>query len=687
MSEFLSSKELFINMKNVPIWDPRKSYFDQDPVVLQFYKEEFKKITEGVTIGGFYIHPWLYWHINFFKTPIPVFNKKMNTTSETIIEAPLDDNTLYVVESYQEAEKADLGLALFGTRGATKSTWLASLSSWTATTRPNGVMSIVGGSDGDLSSISRLLQTSLENVNEAFRLNRIRSNWDSHIDFGLKDKNNTDLLYSHISITNANKGSKKESEKGAGLSPVGFIADEIGKWNPIGILQSAIPSFMTPYGQKLVHVLAGTTGNRELSRDAKKILTNPAEFRLLLTNWDSLERNIPEEAITWKHNRKDKFSVFMPGQMSYRLEVPKKETTLADYFGQPMNLELKNVSINVTDWQKATKVIKEKIEVLKDVESKEKQRMYYPLSIDDVFLTESANPFPTTIIRNHIKKLEDEGRIGKDVEIYSDGSKFKSEFVKKKRASVKHEGGEADAPTIVYQDIPDDKPPRDVFVSGLDDYKLEQSDTDSLGSIYVLKRRRLEPNSPCETIAASYTARPYRHRDFHRSCEKLIDAYNAECCMESIDISFVMYLDNKNKAEQSLAPSFSFTSATSKSNSKLNSRYGLYPNKANNEYRFNLLIDFCKEEHIVDHDQEGNPIIKYGVEFLEDIGLLKEMLNYKKGDNFDRITAFSHALVYARELDKKNVRPREKKQQDNIAHKRRKTTINKYGRASGLKRF
>ena len=146
MSEFLSSKELFVNMKDVPKWDGRKSYFDQDPIVLQFYKEEFTKITEGVNIGGFYMHPWLYWHINFFKTPIPIFNKKLKTTSETIIEAPLDDNTLYVVESYQEAEKSDLGLALFGTRGATKSTWLASLASWTATIKPNGVMSMAGGS-------------------------------------------------------------------------------------------------------------------------------------------------------------------------------------------------------------------------------------------------------------------------------------------------------------------------------------------------------------------------------------------------------------------------------------------------------------------------------------------------------------------------------------------------------------
>ena len=49
------------------------------------------------------------------------------------------------------------------------------------------------------------------------------------------------------------------------------------------------------------------------------------------------------------------------------------------------------------------------------------------------------------------------------------------------------------------------------------------------------------------------------------------------------------------------------------------------------------------------------------MEFIEDIDLLKEMMNWYKGGNFDRITAFSHALVYARELDKLNITPEKKK--------------------------
>lgn len=687
MSQFLSSNELFINDKNPPVWDRRKSYFDQDPFVLAYYEEEFRKIQEGVTVGGYFIHPWLYFHINFFKTPVPAKSSKGGKKStEVIMNPPLDDNTLYVAESYAEAEEADKGIALFGSRGVAKSTWLASISQWTTLASPNGVMSIVGGNDGDLRSISRLIQTSLTNVHPFFHMNRLKSDWDKEVKFGLKDKNNEEMLYSSISITNADKGGKKESEKGAGLSPTGFIADEIGKWNPIGILQSALPSYMTNYGQKLVHILAGTTGNRELSKDAKKILTNPEEYRLLLTNWDTLERKVPEEHITWKHSRKEKFSVFMPGQMSYRLKVPKLESNLADFLGKPKSKNLKNIKINLTDWETATNLIKENISSLRDMESKEKQKMYFPLSIDDVFLTEGANPFPTTVIRKRIKELEESGDIGKDIDILYSGGLAQAEFISKKRAEVSHGGGEADAPIILFDKLPEKAPPRGTYVSGLDDYKLEQSDTDSLGSFYVLKRK-LDLNQPCETIAASYTARPNRHKDFHRQCEKLIETWDAECCMESIDISFAQYLDNKGKAQQLLAPAFSFSRTTSKFASRLNSRYGLMPNGPNNEVRFNILIDYCKEEHLVDMDEEGNNIYKYGVEFIDDVDLLKEMLNYKKGGNFDRITAFSHALVYARELDKNNIRPDKPKTQPTENYRRKKAKLSKYGRSGRLKKY
>lgn len=683
----LSSKELFVNIKNPPLYNPRKSYFDQSKDVIQFYEEEKQKIINGVNIGGYFIHPWMYYHLNFFKTPIPQENG-----DEKMMCPPLDDNFLYVVESYMEAEQTGKGLCLFGTRGFAKSTDLASLTSWLNTVKINGQTSIIGGSDGDLKAISALLEKNFNNIHPAFQLPRLTTDWESYVEFGLKEKTGHRYVHSEIHIRNVNDGSKKKSEKSAGLSPVGFIMDEIGKFDCKGVLNAALPSFRTQYGQKLVHLLSGTGGNKELSQDAKEILSNPDAYDLLLMNWDRLDRSVPEEAITWERSKKTKFSMFVPGQMSYRLPVQKIDKPLSNIVGVD-NKYLDKINVKVTDWQKATDWITHNNKALKNEEDRQKNQMYYPLETADCFLTSSNNPFPVSVIDRHVRKLEDQGRLGKDIGLYRDSKSgnYKYELVKKKRASVSHGGGVADSPIILLSNFPENGPPaRGVFVSGLDSYKLDVADTDSLGSFYVIKRRNLEPNQPCEVIAASYTARPDRQKDFNITCEKMSDTWNAECLMESIDMSFKQYLEQKGREYDILAPAISFSGLTSKNKPRLNSKFGLYPNTGNNQYRFNVLVDYCKEEHTIGIDDDGNPIIKLGVEFIDDIDLLKEMINWYKGGNFDRITAFSHALVYARELDKLNIMPDKVQKRDlsNLSNKDRQKrdmllSRNRYGMSKG----
>jgi hypothetical protein len=498
MSEFLSSSELFINIKNPPRWNPKKNYFDQSIDVLDFYLEEKKKLTEGITIGGYYIHPLMYWHINYFKTPLPTSDKQ-----EVITNPPLDDNFLYFMETYQEAEEKNLGVGLFGTRGATKTSVICSLTSFLNSTKPNGTTSIIGGNQGDLSNISKLLAVAFNNVNPAFFIPQLISDWDTHIELGIKEKDGFRLPHSHISIANANKGTSKSSEKGAGLSPVGFVADEIGKWNAKGVLQSAIPSFQTEYGAKLVHLVCGTSGNSELTKEARDIITNPTAYSLLPMNWERLDRITDPEEITWKRSYKEKFATFIPGQMAYRNTGLKKvDSDLASYL-KVDNPILEKIPVRVTNWKAANQLLSGNLSGLTKIEDQEKNRMYYPREVADVFITSATNPFPTSVIDAHIRMLEDTGRLGKNVELYRSGTELKSEFSAKKRAEVSHGGGEADAPVIVYGEIPLNPPPKFTFVSGLDDYKLEQSDTDSLGAFYVLKRRGLSFDSPCETIAAS----------------------------------------------------------------------------------------------------------------------------------------------------------------------------------------
>lgn len=806
-------------MKDVPKWDTSKHYFDQKVLTLQFYEEEMRKITEGVNIGGYKMHPFMYFHLNFFQTPVPT-KMENGTTKDIMGNPPLDDNLYYIIESLKEAQERQKVLFLFGCRGFAKTTFIASYTQHTVLTKPDGNFSIIGGDEGDLKSITSLIDKSLNRINPAFFLPSIKKDWDDYVSFGYKDKSTSGKTYVHseIRITNAGRGASGSSEKGAGLSPIGYIMDEalhedtlipttkglrpikdiqIGdiiyagdgsettvrsKINPVtnktyefvfangtsvisspnhkwpisfdgdtiflkdktktseivrlfttyykkdnkswfqihmptynlessvsgltqlleinekersnvfclgvdhptetflvdgnivtgncgkysfrAIFESAIPSFKTPYGYKLIPILSGTSGNTTLSKDAREVLENPDVFNILPINYDLLNNFVDPDEITWTKGKK--FGTFVPGQMSYRLDVPK----ISKPFGEFVKLnskELKNLKINVTNWKNAREHVQALVENGAKESTKNKNKMYYPLDTDDCFLTTTPNPLPVAIIDRRIRELEQTAMSGRSVDIIREGSEYKTIFSAKTKASVIHSGGNIDAPVVIYDEVPEQQPEKYTFVSGLDDYKLNDSDTDSLGAFYVIKRRNLELNNPCETIHASYVSRPERHRDFHATCENLIEMWSAECFMEAVDVSFEEYLEGKNKAAKWLAPAVTFAkSKDARSNAKLQKKYGLFPTAGNNEYRMNVLVDWCWEQHTVGIDDSGREIVKYSVEFLDDIELLYELKDWQKGKNSDRKEAFSHALLYAHLLDVDNVRPKSLKHKSNV---------------------
>jgi hypothetical protein len=816
----VKSTELHINNPNPPIWDPRKHYWEQSRDTIQYFEEERRKIVSGLNIGGYFVHPLLYWHINYFKTAIPTPIKGRPGHVHNVVRTPvLDDNTMYIIDNYRDAEAQSKGMILFGSRGFLKTTFLSSLMHWLTLTNEDSTCSVVGGSSDDLETLATTIQTSLDAIHPAFHIPRITTDWSSEVVFGIKEKSQKPLVHSRIAITNADPDKKSKSESGAGRNPSGFIIDEAlcensdietpnglvkmkdlqvgdfvigedgknteiyskinpgvvdtyefvfdngvrvissknhrwkasttpdretfdtvtsriisiyekdidlyfptlngkptrlidimyagkrqvycigvknesetfvvgggvvtkncGKFDFQKVWESALPSFETPHGYRLVPLLSGTGGNASLSKYAKKVLHSPESYGLIPVNWELLERGVPKEAITWERSKKGKFGTFVPGQMSYRLEGDKLDSNLSDYLGIK-DSTLKGIPLKVTDWMKKKELIEGRINDKKrDEDERNKTRMYYPLETADCFLTQSINPFPTKIIDRHIRYLEDMGKLGKNVEIIMDGSTPTISFSEKHRAEIHHKGGNVDAPLILHGDLPLTPPSKYLNVAGFDGYKLEDSDTDSLGSLYVLRRRHMEANSPCETILCSYTSRPNRMKDFHKECERIIEVFNSQCCMESVDMGLMQYLDQKGKADDLLAPAFTFSNSAG-ANTNLRSRFGLYPTKANNEFRFNLLVEFTKEEHTVGIDDQGNEIIKYGVEFIDDIDLLKEMLNYYKGGNFDRITAFSHALVYARELDKASMQPVQKKKLSDMMNQPKKVVQarNPYG--------
>lgn len=106
-----NSKELYINMGNdIPLWNDLYSYEEQDNDVKQFWENEAMKLLNGVTINGVFIHPWLYWHINFWKMMIDVGDDRIPGNSQ------LRDNEWMFAEFLKQAEEENKGIFMFGCR-------------------------------------------------------------------------------------------------------------------------------------------------------------------------------------------------------------------------------------------------------------------------------------------------------------------------------------------------------------------------------------------------------------------------------------------------------------------------------------------------------------------------------------------------------------------------------------------
>jgi hypothetical protein len=411
--------------------------------------------------------------------------------------------------------------------------------------------------------------------------------------------------------------------------------------------------------------MSGTSGNVKLSKDAFTVLSNPDAYNVLLMDWGILNKKVPKVYQTWSE---PKFGIFVPGQMAYKTGLVKLKSNISDYLGVE-NKELKKIDIQVTDWKNSTEVLKSNLKELdKDRASQDKETMYYPLDPNDCFLSGMNTPFPVQVARIHMNKLVEKGDTGKTVDIYKkEGNILGYELSSAHKVKFPFDGGIQDAPVVIYEEPPESIPDKHCFVSGLDPYKAKEANTPSVGSMHIL-RRKLDIKQPIEIIVSSYASRPSTQKKFNRTCEYLIEGWNAECLMENADQSIIQYLEDKNKMYL-LAEGIEWSKMINP-NTKARTTTGYAPTPKNQAYVFSLVVDYCNTE--IDTgvlDSNGEPIIKLGVEFIPDIELLQEIIDWKDGMNADRIVSFGSALAWARYLDKLRIIPRVTTELDEKAKK------------------
>jgi hypothetical protein len=622
-------KDWFINQKRIPDKDSDecKPFFD-------FHRE---LCLNGAMMGGVYINPFLYWHLNIWHTEVDVIDER-GRIAQKYANPFLRDNEWLVTNEIDRAQQEKKGLVILGIRRFAKSVLEASYIAWGATFDENSQNIIAGLNAPDIKLITDKIDKGLNFIPEYWRWQRIEDNWKNQVTLGIKTKSGERIPFSSILIRNLDEGNNEEAI--AGTKPRKLIIDEIGKGNFLRGLQAAIPGFTTPYGWGCSPILTGTGGDMKKFQDAKSLMFDVDNFNFL----------------TYNNAKDDKrvHGLFIPAK--YRMEA-KEKSTLGAFLNEPAESDLYNVEMLVGDEERAKEITEKNLERLKKAGDRIaylKEKMYYPMEVDDIFLNEDTNIFDIESAKRQKTKLLQQERTGTPVVLFSGENGIEHEFTDKLPISnfpLKNSDTK-DAPIVIYE-FPVENPPYGLYVAGVDPYRQGKSAySSSLGSVFIYKRmHEISGEKYQDMFVASYCARPDKKEIWEEQARLLIKYYNARTLCENDDISFIEYMKAKGDAHylerqpewlKEIVP-----------NTTVKRDYGIHRSSDKIiEYLHTCLKKYMESVIFKETNEAGDTIREVlGVSKIFDPVLLEEIIQYNDSGNFDRIIAAELAIAQALKMD------------------------------------
>jgi hypothetical protein len=622
-------KDWFINQKRIP--DKESEEYD---MFFDFHRE---LCINGFMMDGVYINPFLYWHLNIWHTEVDVIDD-YGRIAQKYANPLLRDNEWLVTNEIDRAHKERKGLVILGIRRFAKSVLEASYIGHGATFDENSQNIIAGLNAPDIKLITDKIDKGLNFIPEAWRWQRIEDNWKNQVTLGIKTKSGERIPFSQILIRNLDEGNNEEAI--AGTKPRRLIIDEIGKGNFLRGFQAAVPGFTTPFGWGCSPILTGTGGDMKKFMDAKSLMFDVDNFNFLTYNNEKDTARVHGFFISYK----------------YRMEA-KEPSTLGAYLDLPKSSDLHNVSMQVSNEEKALQITNDNLERLKKAGDRLaylKEKMYYPLEVDDIFLNEDTNIFDIEAAKRQKSRLLQQERTGIPVVLFHDGEKICHEFTDKqpitnfplKNSDMK------DAPVVIYE-FPIENPPYGLYVAGVDPYRQGKSEySSSLGAVYIYKRMHdITGEKYQDMFVASYVARPDKKETWEEQARLLIKYFNARTLCENDDISFIEYMKAKGDAHYlEKQPQWLMEVVP---NTTVKREYGVHRSSEKiRDYLHNCLKKYMEEVVYLEKDEDGNTIKELtGVTKIFDPVLLEEIIQYNDQGNFDRIIAAELAIAQALKMD------------------------------------
>lgn len=271
----------------------------------------------------------------------------------------------------------------------------------------------------------------------------------------------------------------------------------------------------------------------------------------------------------------------------------------------------------------------------------------YPHNPAEAFLQAGDNPFPIetlTPIRNKLLREDRYKVLGKPVKLFYDENKvkYKIDMTGSVNPIYRYPAPSAQVKSgVIMYEAPPDNPPRGLFLIGYD--PVNQDEGTSLASFFVYKTG-IPYTETHNTIVAEYTGREDTTDDVNQILLMVAELYNADIMHENMSKDTITYFRTRRKMDRLLGqPDAVIQAATQKS--VVRRKAGVHMTPALFSDGIKYINNWLLSVHHLDENEEE----VLNAELIPSIGLLDEMISYRKKGNFDRLIAFIMIMFSVKE--------------------------------------
>jgi len=619
---------------------------------IEFWDEQERRCKEGYKVGDITITGEHYGYLNFgrirlIKNPtrltVEQVAKGEKIADEKVPGFPkFYDGDYHYFKTIEKAKKLGKHVCI----GKARRKGYSFKNAWIAANRANlyrDTTTVLGAYDSSylypgLTGTMTMVRNNLDFINKHTDWNKGRlKNGNDHIKIGYK-KNGIDAEFGFLSEVICATFGLNNPGAARGKDGTLIMLEEAGKFpNLLESLASTKPTvedggFVT--GQILIF---GTGGGEDSNWDGfEEIFYNPDLYNMM-----------PFENVWDDDSYGSSCGFFIPQEMCLTGFVDDNGNSLLD------------------DARKFENQVKEHIkENAKSDSTLVTYMMEYPSCPKEAFSRTSNNIFPTLLIEEQLKRVQNDPNIkflGRNGVLFESGDKGLKLKLSNKDIDYKpilnfplKKGDNVEGCFVEWQPPYRDssgKVPKGLYRVWNDPYAQDKDKdkitaNDSLGATYVYERTNTFTPSRGDIIVGAYIGRPSTMDEYNEQLLRITRYYNAECMFEN-DRGDVKNYFKKRKEYHLLADEPEITWKKELQSVKTGRNKGIMMNEKRKGTGAIYLRDWLITKRGVNQDEQEILNLHY----IYDEALLKELLKWNKKGNFDRVSCLLVGMFDYREAE------------------------------------